>query len=146
MYTIDRFSKSSSAILFCIFFIVVYPFSWYDLPLKAKAEEKAAQEAAAWLKENRKDNRVVYYAHPAIIFYAGLNPFDKTVNKECFDYYKECDIEKDKPFYYFWDSAFSEFACGHSLSVIEQCSGMKQIKEFNADGFRIYVYEFVPRR
>lgn len=146
MYTINKVSKSPAAILFCIFFIVMYPFNWYGFPLKAKTEEKAAQEAAVWLKENRKDNRVVYYAHPAIIFSAGLNPFDKIVNRECFDYNIECYVEKDKPFYYFWDSAFSEFACGHPMSVIEKCSGMKRIKEFKADDFKIYVYEFVPGR
>jgi hypothetical protein len=144
MYTVDRISKSSVAVLFCVFFIVMYPFDWYSFPLKATSEEKASMEAAAWLKENRKDNRVVYYAHPAIIFYAGLNPFEKTLNRECFDYYKECDVEKDKSFYYFWDSAFSEFACGHPISVIEKCSGMRRIKEFNDSGFKIYVYEFVP--
>jgi hypothetical protein len=150
VYAFDVFTKLKFpkwivylAVVVYLFFIVSYPFNVYHFPLKAVSDEKAEREAAEWFKKNRKDGYTIYYAHPAIVFYADLNPFDIVNNKECFAYYKDCAIEKKKPFYYFWDSAFSEFSCNTSTADLERC-GMKRIKEFKEDNFQLYIYEFIP--
>ena len=127
-----------------LFLVVSYPFNLYHFPLKAVADEKVEREAAEWFTKNRKPDHIIYYAHPAIVFYADLNPFDKVNNRECFAYHKDCAIEKTKPFYYFWDSAFSEFSCNTSTKDLESCPGMTRIKEFKADNFQLYIYEFIP--
>jgi len=133
-----------SSIAIALFFIIAYPFNLYHFPLKAVSDEKAEREAAEWFKLNKKEGQIIYYAHPAIVFYADLNPFDKVNNRECFAYHKDCAIEKTKPFYYFWDSAFSEFSCNTSLKDLESCPGMKRIKEFKENNFQLYIYEFTP--
>ncbi|MGB3948466.1 MAG: hypothetical protein WBM13_10810 [Bacteroidia bacterium] len=151
MYTVNQFSNlkipnyaTKIIIAVCFLFVVGYPFNLYQFPRKAVADEKVERAAAEWFKVNGKNNYTIYYAHPAIVFYADLNPFDKVKNKECFEYYKDCTIEKDKPFYYFWDSAFSEFSCKTTKQELESCAGMKLVKQFKEDGFELCIYEFTP--
>lgn len=132
------------SVIICFLFVVGYPFNLYDFPRKAVSDEKAEREAAAWFIKNKKSDHIIYYAHPAIVFYADLNPFDKINNRECFEYYKDCTIEKEKPFYYFWDSAFSEFSCHTTKQELESCPGMTLLKVFKEDGFELCIYEFIP--
>lgn len=152
MYLVNEVNKlklspfaMNTCIIVCFLFIVGYPFNLYQFPRKAVSDEKAEREAAEWFKKNRKSDHIIYYAHPAIVFYADLNPFDIINNRECFAYNIECKFDKKQPFYYFWDSAFSEFSCKTSLAALESCPGMQRIKEFKEDNFQLYIYEYTPQ-
>lgn len=134
----------SFAIIVILLFIVSFPFITNHFPLKAYSEEKAERDAATWLNKSKGKDFVIYYAHPAIVFYTDRDPFDREHNKECFSYYKECNVEKDIPFYYFWDSSFSEFSCKTSISDLDTCTNMKRIKDFKEDNFLLAVYECIP--
>ncbi len=151
MYALNAFVSlkfpawlKNSVVSVMLFFIVVVPFSLYHFPLKAYSEDKAARDAAEWLKATGKKNMIIYYAHPGVVFYSDRNPFDKNLNRECFSYYKECDVDKDVPFYYFWDSSFSEFSCKTSKAALNHCPNIRSVIDFKEENFQLIVYECDP--
>jgi hypothetical protein len=120
----------------------------YKYPLKSWGGDKIEIEASKWFVKEREPNSIIYYAHPALIFFCDYNPFDKK-NLECFSFPTDCTFDKTKTIYYFWDSMFSEFSCKTKIETLENCAGMKRIKEFKEkeeNGFRLIVFKYTPEK
>lgn len=147
MYTVDKISALKWrgvqwTLLAGIFVLLLYAtFLHIDYPLQAFGGEKTyADGASEWFKKERKEGSVVYYSHPAFIFYCNYNPFDKD-NRECFGFPNDCAGKEGEKFYYVWESLFSEFACGNSLEDMERCPNLKKIKEYRENSYTLVFFE-----
>lgn len=140
------FSKFTNVISlsFIGVFLVLHlqtPFLFTSYPLKATGGEKIEIEAAKWFKTISPDSCIIYYSHAGIIYNLNKNPFDKKHHIEMFGFNEASKIHKSLPTYVFWDSEFSEFACGVTQKNIED-NGFVLIKEFNEpDVFTLKVYK-----
>ncbi len=127
-----------------LFLVVLYTFKHVHYPLKAYGGDKIELEAGKWFKHNFDQNCIVYYAHPAIIFNAERDPFDKKLNIEEFDLNADSLSDKSLPTYIFWDSQFSEFSCRVKLDVLLTSKKLKLIYHPQEDyDFNLYVFELI---
>jgi hypothetical protein len=140
---LSRFPKFLSIILLVIFFYfhLQTPFKIFSYPLKAWGQDKIGIDASEWFKKNMPEKCIIYYVNPNIIFNLNKNPFDKIYNREQFAYHTDCHDTDTIPTFFFWDSAYSESACGVSIDEVEKCN-YKKINEFtDGGGFRLVVFE-----
>lgn len=61
----------------CLFLIVYYPFTRFDVPIRIGEAEKLIKEACNWLKDEGLDEKLIYYYDPSIPFYLDKDPYDK---------------------------------------------------------------------
>ena len=127
------------------FFMIYETTGTYKYPLKASGADKVEYEASIWFKKIRDPNKVVYYAHPGLMFFCDYNPFDLDLNRECRGFPSNCVYNKNEPFYYVWDSQFSESGCGNKLEDLMNCPNLKLLRVFqDGDLFKLYFFEFTP--
>lgn len=118
-------------------------FIFTKYPIKAYGAEKAGRKLAKWLKKERKQGSLLFYAHPAVVFFCDFNPFDEK-NKECHAFPMDDSYKQLGHFYYVWDTQFSEFGCKQLLSDFTGKADLKLVKIARADGFSFYVFEYLP--
>jgi hypothetical protein len=149
IYKINISIIRSLALIVFLYFAVNETFFRFKYPTHAWGPEKVEREAADWFVKVREKNSRIFYAYPALIFYANYNPFDKD-NAECFGFpnsncipYEGKELIENKKFYYIWDSYFCENSCGNKLSDIENCPNLKRMREFNDGNFKLVFFESI---
>jgi hypothetical protein len=147
MYAVEKISAINSVLIRYVTITVVMiclvggAFAKMRYPTMAYGADRLyMEEVADWFKKERKPGSVIYYSHPAFIFYCDYNPFDKD-NRECFGFPNDCSGKEGETFYYVWDSMFSQFACGNSLEDLEKCSNLKKIKDLNNYDHHVVFFE-----
>jgi hypothetical protein len=143
----QRFHFAVRAVFTIAFLYVFIPEtnSFTKYPLVARGPEKVNREAARWFLGERKPGKIVYYAHPAILLFCNYDPFDRAINRECHNVTHDCNFNPAEPFYYFWDSAFSEIGpCGMKLNDLKKCPNLKLLRVFGDGTYALFVFEYSP--
>lgn len=78
----------------------------YPIPYRLTDEQKLAQEASGWLKENALGKGVIYYCDPHIQYFLGADYYNKTIVKQYLPNPKNPSKDIPEGSYIVWDAHY----------------------------------------
>jgi len=132
--------------------IIVTPFFQYNLPIELDATQKLTKQASQWIKDNKLDDRLIYYYDPMVCHYLNKDPYNNDAVREQIPDREHPEKAVAKGSLVVWDAHFGpnegrmpsdRLLQNKGFQLLKKIEPDKPFKVLNNYNYEIYIFEKV---
>jgi ABC-type cobalt transport system substrate-binding protein len=132
--------------------IIIVPFMQYDLPVRLDPTQKLVKKASEWAKDNKLDNRLIYYYDPMVCHFLKKDFYNNNVIREQIPDREHPENAVAMGALVFWDAHFGPNEGQMPIDRLLQNESFQLLKKFEPDqpfkvlndyNYEIYIFEKV---
>lgn len=132
--------------------IIVTPFVQYTLPVRLDAPQKLTKQASQWIRENKLDNRLIYYYDPMVCHFLNKDPYNNNIVREHIQNREHPENSVSKGSLVVWDAHFGpnegqmpidRLLQNEEFILLKKIEPDQPFKVLNDYNYEIYIFEKV---